>query len=313
MTGGTAADFIFGGAGNDTIIGNGGADLLSGGDNNDAFNFASELNLLAAASIDGGLGTDTIQMTSATTLTDADFAHATSVETLRLTGASTVTLGANAASAGITSVSSGAGATNITNSNGVTLNVNAAALAQNTALTLSGTSAQVVTNLVGDISASALTGTLNVTAFDALDNGISIATGSGATTIAANGVNDTITVNATTLVNNMALTLSGSAAEVVTGLVGNIAASGLTGTLNVTTADNTVDNGISITTGSAATTINASGTGDTVTVVASALGAGTALTLSGNDAATVTLTAGNLVAGTEHRKHHGDCDHRGRQ
>ena len=40
-------------------------------------------------------------MTAAATLTHANFLHATSIETLRLTGASTITLGANAASAGI--------------------------------------------------------------------------------------------------------------------------------------------------------------------------------------------------------------------
>ena len=63
-----------------------------------------------------------------------------------------------------------------------------------------------------------------------------------------------MTVNATSLAQNTALTLTGSAAEVVTGLVGDIAAGSLTGTLNVTTGDAT-DNGISITTGSAATSI----------------------------------------------------------
>ena len=52
-----------------------------------------------------------------------------------------------------------------------------------------------------------------------------------------------MTVNATALANNTALTLAGSAAEVVTGLIGNIAAGTLTGALTVTTgdaADNTI-------------------------------------------------------------------------
>jgi Ca2+-binding RTX toxin-like protein len=48
-------------------------------------------------------------------------------------------------------------------------------------LTLSGSSKEVVTNLVGDVSATALSGTLNITTADAGDNGISIATGSAAT------------------------------------------------------------------------------------------------------------------------------------
>ena len=71
-------------------------------------------------------------MTAAATLTDANFLHATSVETLGLTGASTITLGANAASAGIVNVITGTGATSVTDSNGVTLNVDATALANNT-------------------------------------------------------------------------------------------------------------------------------------------------------------------------------------
>ena len=79
-----------------------------------------------------------------------------------------------------------------------------------------------------------------------------------------------MTVNATALAQNTALTLSGAAAETVTGLVGNIAAGSLTGALTVTTG-NAADNGISITTGSAATSITASGASDTVTVAATAL------------------------------------------
>ena len=81
-----------------------------------------------------------------------------------------------------------------------------------------------MTGLVGDIAAGSLTGALTVTTGDAADNGISITTGSAATSITASGASDTVTVNATALAQNTALTLTGSAAEVVTGLVGNIAA-----------------------------------------------------------------------------------------
>ena len=82
------------------------------------------------------------------------------------------------------------------------MTVNAASLAQNTALTLTGSAAEVVTGLVGDIAAGALTGTLNVTTGDAADNGISITTGSAATSISASGAGDTVTVNATALTAN---------------------------------------------------------------------------------------------------------------
>ena len=120
----------------------------------------------------------------------------------------------------------------------------ATALAQNTVLTLAGSAAEVVTGLVGDITAGSLTGALTVTTGNAADNGISITTGSAATSITASGASDVVTVNATALAQNTALTLAGSAAEVVTGLVGDIAAGSLTGALTVTTGDAT-DNGIS--------------------------------------------------------------------
>ena len=80
-------------------------------------------------------------------------------------------------------VRTGNDATSITNSNGVTLTVDATALAQNAVLTLSGSAAETVTGLVGDINAASLTGTLNVTTGDASDNGIAITTGSAATSI----------------------------------------------------------------------------------------------------------------------------------
>ena len=64
---------------------------------------------------------------------------------------------------------------------------------------------------------------------------------------------------------NTTLTLIGSAAEVVSGLVGNITAGSLTGALTVTTGDAT-DKRIAITTGSAATSITDNFGTDTVTV-----------------------------------------------
>ena len=61
------------------------------------------------------------------------------------------------------------------------MTVNAAALAQNTLLTLAGSAAETVTGLVGNLNAGSLAGALTVTMGDANDNGIAIATGSGAT------------------------------------------------------------------------------------------------------------------------------------
>ena len=297
VTGGTGANTITVGNGTNTITGGGGADILTSGTGSDTFNFGSAVNLGAATTIAGGAGNDTIQMTAAATLTDANFLHASSVETLRLTGASTVTLGVNAASAGIVNVITGAGATSVTDSNGIMLNVNAAALANNIALTLVGSAAEAVTGLIGNITAGSLTGALTVTTGDATDNTISITTGSAATSITDSFNTDTVTVNATALAQNTALTLVGSAADTVTGLVGDIAAGSLTGALTVTTG-NAADNGISITTGSGATSITASGTSDLVTVNAMALAQNTALTLIGSAAETVAGLVGDITAGS---------------
>ncbi len=207
------------------------------------------------------------------------------------------------------------------------MTVNATALAQNTALTLVGSAAEMVTGLVGDIAAGSLTGALTVTTGNAADNGIAITTGSAATSITASGASDMVTVNATALAQNTALTLVGSAAETVTGLVGDIAAGSLTGALTVTTGD-AADNGISITTGSAATSITDNFNTDTVTVNATALANNMALTLVGSAAEVVTGLIGNITAGSltgaltvttgdatdntisDHDRLGGDLDHR---
>ena len=95
-----------------------------------------------------------------------------------------------------------------------------------------------------------------------------------------------ISVTATALADNTALTLSGTAAETMTGLQGDLTATGVSGALNVTTV--AVASGLSIATGSGSNTITAT-----------ALTVGQALTLTGSSAATVTLNAGNLAAGTD--------------
>jgi Ca2+-binding RTX toxin-like protein len=146
--------------------------------------------------------------------------------------------------------------------------VNAAPLANNTALTLSGSTAESVTGLVGDISGSGLTGALTVTtAQNNADHGIAITTGSAATSITDNFSTDTVTVNASTLANNAVLSLVGAANDVVTGLIGDVSATGLTGSLTVTVAQNNIDHGILIHTGSGTASITDNFSTDTVTVI----------------------------------------------
>jgi len=120
-------------------------------------------------------------------------------------------------------------------------------------------------------------------------------------------------VNAGALANNKVLTLAGSATEVVSGLIGNIAAGSLTGALTVTTGDAT-DNTISITTGSAATSITASGVGDTITVkCCGPLADNIALTLTGSAAEVVTGLIGDTRGRLADRRIDGDDGERHRR
>ena len=93
--------------------------------------------MTAPGVINGNGGADTISMSAPVTLNSGDFANVSGVQSLQLTGASR-SLGADAATAGIVNVVTGNGATSITDSNGVPLNVDATALADNTALKLVG-------------------------------------------------------------------------------------------------------------------------------------------------------------------------------
>jgi Ca2+-binding RTX toxin-like protein len=100
-----------------------------------------------------------------------------------------------------------------------------------------------------------------VTTGDATDNGISITTGSAATSISASGAGDTLTINATALTANT-LTLTGSASATVTlGSGGSLAAGSDTGNLTITGGS-----GVNtITVGSGNNTITGGGGADVLT------------------------------------------------
>ena len=133
-------------------------------------------------------------------------------------------------------------------------------------------------------------------------NARSVTTGSAALNLIANQASDTVTVNASSLAQNTALTVADTSASALTvsSLVGDLVATKLTGALTVTTA-NAADNGISITTGSAAASINvaAGAASDTVSIDAAALANNTSLTVTSGGAAagTVNVTglSGNLT------------------
>ncbi|MDP1786092.1 calcium-binding protein [Nitrosomonas sp.] len=173
-------------------------------------------------------------------------------------------------------LTTGSAALNLTANNATdTVTINATALAQNTELTIAAASASalIVTSLAGDMVASNLTGTLAVTTANAADNGISITTGTAATSVnvAAGAASDTVGINAAALTNNIGLTITSGGAAAgtinVTNLVGDMTVSNPTsGTIGVTVADNTVDDGIAIAAGASNLAISGVADGDTVTI-----------------------------------------------
>jgi len=156
-----------------------------------------------------------------------------------------------------------------------TITVNAVALAQNELLTISAESSSnlVVNNLVGNVDASYLTGTLTITTANAADDGIDIVTGTSATQInlAAGVGSDSVSINANALANNAVLTINsggGSAGGVsVTNLSGDLNVSNPTsGTIAVAFKDNVVDDTINIAAGATSLVLINAANSDTVTV-----------------------------------------------
>ncbi|MCL7466749.1 nidogen-like domain-containing protein, partial [Phaeovulum sp. NW3] len=200
VDGGAGNDTINGGAGDDTIVGGSGADAIDGGNGNDTLRFASGDELAADTTVTGGEGSDTIEITVADlTIEDADFTNVLSVETLVLTGASSAILGAEAMQAGITTVRTGSGATSVTRTDTTATTVDANLLANNTTLTIADTGVTtnfVVNNLVGDLDASTLGGTLTVDLADnTADQGVTIAFGTGNLVVSGSDVSDTLTIS----------------------------------------------------------------------------------------------------------------------
>src|SRR5690606_7588559 len=167
-----------------------------------------------------------------------------------------------------------------------TIAIDAAALGSKE-LTLAGASAINVSGLQGDLDASALTGMLSVTTADAADDAISIALGSASAAINGTADDDTISVDASALAPSSTLTLEGQSAFNIAGLVGNVAASALNGSLSITTGD-ADDDEIGISIGSGNATILGTASDDTVSVDASALIESTTLTIAGESAFNIT-------------------------
>jgi Ca2+-binding RTX toxin-like protein len=160
INGGSEADSIEGGAGNDTLLGGAGNDTIRGGENNDTitggggsdelfgdagddvFVFANAAELAGDTEINGGTGTDTIQLLG-TTLDDSFFENVSEMEVVDFAGTSAhgLTLGSNADAAF---------------ANGITVTANVAA----TSLTVDGSSVDFgrTMDVTGTNNADTITG-----------------------------------------------------------------------------------------------------------------------------------------------------------
>jgi hypothetical protein len=87
---------------------------LDGSESGTSYFALNDGGQLAANTLVGGEGNDTLQITTAETVLDTDFTNTTSVEVLRLTGSSDVTIGEKADFAGIATVIGGSGTSTIT-------------------------------------------------------------------------------------------------------------------------------------------------------------------------------------------------------
>lgn len=276
ITGAATADSIVGGAGNDTINGGGGADTMDGGAGNDVYQFASTANLTAGR-ISDSAGTNTIAMTAAgLTITDAAFVNKTGAQTLTLLngGGSSVTLDANALSAGITTVTTGSGGDAIVVTAGYTNGLTLTGGAGNDTIT-GGAGADTITIGAGVDSVNAgagddtIIGGANVTDTDTLIGG------AGNDTLTMAGVTTLSAANLIAGIETYTLNSETDITGANTGFQYNI------------TVDNNNDPDSSVTT-------------DTLTVNGSALLADADSSTAGNQAETLTFTA----AGTTNYKVH---------
>jgi hypothetical protein len=163
------------------------------------------------------------------------------------------------------------------------ITVDATALADGNTLTLDGLAAFTVTHLKGDLTATNLSGDLDVTTSDVAD--LSIKTGSGANTI-----------DATALASGHILDLKGDDDASVSLGDGDLDAHTDSGTLTVEVAANGAASTNTITTGSNDIRVTGDETQDDITVDATALADGNTLTLDGLAAFTVTHLKGDLDA-----------------
>jgi len=298
ITTGSGDDVINGAEGSDTINAGSGNDTIMGGEGDDTIVFADVAQLAADALVSGGGGTDTIQVLTAGTFADSDFANVSSVETLKLFGASGVTLAATAQAAGISKVIAGAGSTVITNNTGGLVTLDASAIPNGQVLTLGGSAGFVVTGLKADVlntaqgalsltldgssrglavkvdSSNAASVSIDTGTFDRFDtltllgsNAVTVNVESttnvvtgGANTVFNIASGETATINAAATPQNASMVITGEGNAVVSFLLANLDASTSTGDIIVTALNGSQK----ITTGSGDDVIQGADDSDTI-------------------------------------------------
>ena len=279
----TGVDTVTGTAGNNTITTGAGADAVtvgtgvsnvSTGAGNDTITSATA-NLVSTDTINGGDGTDSLVMSNASTVVDADFTLITNVETLSYgNNAATVTLGAASMAAGIATITDGTAVTTLTVGAGHTSALTVALSTGNDSIT-------------GSASAAALTVTAadsSITANDTITGG--------------SGSSDTLTITA----SGNALTASELAS--VTGIetfkmASNAAAQSITTHDNNVVAGGTMTVNAAAMTSTALTFVGSNETDGTFTITTGGTGAHIVTLGNGSDTYTSTNTAGaNTVVAT---------------
>jgi Ca2+-binding RTX toxin-like protein len=291
MDGGAGDDLIYGNGGNDTLTGGAGNDTILGGTGRDNINAGDDDDTISLANgdfetgevITGGLGTDTLLLTSAGTV-DFTTGTLTGLETLSGSlGDDTVTVLATHAAGMFTSINLGIGADllNVLASG----DISAASLA-----TFSGIE---TVNLVG--TASNNTFTLTGAQLDAIILGAgTIDMGNGTDTINLNATSVDINILGTTdasIIGLEAISFSAAAAGVTITLSGQTEAFTITGS----GYDDI------IIAGTGADTIDAGAGNDTIRLANGAFGAGETISGGANtdaivftNATTVNFTTGTL-------------------
>ncbi|MFN5697428.1 MAG: hypothetical protein ACK486_10410, partial [Cyanobacteriota bacterium] len=102
---------------------------------------------------------------------------------------------------------------------------------------LSGTATFAATDLQANADASGTSGEVTLSYGAVSDGAAEITTGSGTTTISGSMAGNQLVIDASKLDASATLSQSGAADQLVSGLVGDISASGLSGELTVTTGN----------------------------------------------------------------------------